>query len=393
MKIGILLSRVPYPLEKGDKLRAFHQIKELSKKHELYVCALNVGKLHPKAIEKISPYCKELKIVQLNKIFIFYRLIINLLFTKLPMQLAYFYQKSSKTDIQNFFLHYQVEHLYCQLIRVSEYVKDLKSIPKTLDFMDALSRGMERRIAKSSIFLKPFVRLETKRLKRYEHFIFNDFGTKTIISEQDQKLIVHANNQQLNIIRNGVDLNFFKPKESEKKYDILFTGNMSYPPNVDGVCYLVEKIMPLVWETNPDLNVAIVGANPSPKVQRLSSKLVNVTGWVDDIRDFYANSRVFIAPMLIGTGLQNKLLEAMAMKMPCITTPLANNALNAEPNKDILIAHTADDFKDVILDLFSSPEKMESLSMHALQFVSENYNWASTTKQLEEVFLNSKPIK
>ncbi len=393
MKIGILLSRVPYPLEKGDKLRAYHQIKELSKNNELYVCALNVGKLHPQAIEKISPFCKELKIVQLSKVRILYRLVVALLFSKLPLQLAYFYQRSSKKEIQNFFIRHQVKHIYCQLIRVSEYIKELKSIPKTLDYMDALSRGMERRIAKSSLLLKPFVRLETKRLKRYEHFVFNDFESKTIISEQDQKLIVHANNQQLSIIRNGVDQNFFKPREAEKEYDILFTGNMSYPPNVDGVSYLIEKIMPLVWESTPNLKVAIVGANPSPKVQRLASKNVIVTGWVDDIRDYYARSQLFIAPMLIGTGLQNKLLEAMAMRMPCITTPLANNALDAEPNKHILIADTAEEFKEAILNLLSSVQMMESLANNALQFVSDNYNWESTTKQLEAVFLNFKPNK
>lgn len=389
MKIGILLSRVPYPLEKGDKLRAFYQIKELAKKNEVFLCALNVGRIHPKALEELSPYCSDIKIIQLNKISLALRLLTNLLFSNLPLQLAYFFQKRAKKKIQNFFIDHKVDHLFCQLIRVSEYVRDLKSIPKTLDYMDALSRGMERRISRSSFILRPFIQLETRRLKKYEHFIFNEFDSKCIISEQDRKLIVHGNNQELKIIPNGVNLNFFKAEEKEKEFDLLFTGNMSYPPNIDGVTFLIEKIMPLVWSSMPEVKVAIVGANPHPRVQRLSSNKVIVTGWVDDIRTYYSSTKVFIAPMQIGTGLQNKLLEAMAMKIPCITSSLANNALNATDQKNILIANQPEEYQASILDLLSDKEKRAKIAEESYTFVRNNYNWESTTKKLEALFLKS----
>src|SRR5690606_15491817 len=184
MKLGILLSRVPYPLEKGDKLRAFHQIKELSKNHDIYLCALNTNRLHPEAIEKLSPYCKEIKIIKLSKWSILLNLLYSLLFSGLPLQIAYFYNRRAKSEILNFFNNHKIEHLYCQLIRVTEYVKAYPC-PKTLDYMDALSRGMERRIEKAPFYLKPFVKIESKRLKKYEHFIFSEFDHKTIISEQD----------------------------------------------------------------------------------------------------------------------------------------------------------------------------------------------------------------
>ena len=388
MKLGILLSRVPYPLEKGDKLRGFYQIKELSKNHEIYLCALNVGKLHPNSINELNEYCKKIKIIQLGRFSILFRLLFSLFFSKLPLQLAYFFQKRSKKTIQQFFLDNNVEHLYCQLIRVTEYVKNLHSIPKTLDYMDALSRGMERRISKSSVFIRPFIKLETLRLKRYEHFIFDKFETKCIISEQDQKLIVHGRNGEMKIVRNGVDLDFFKPMEQEKKYDLLFTGNMSYPPNIDGVTFLIEEIMPLVWEVNPSIKVAIVGATPTNKVQRLAAEQVEITGWVDDIRTYYASAKVFIAPMQIGTGLQNKLLEAMAMKVACITSSLANNALNAEDEKNILIANEPEEYRDCILNLLNDEVKRNAIAEESLDFVRKNYNWKSTTRELETLFLN-----
>jgi sugar transferase (PEP-CTERM/EpsH1 system associated) len=386
MRIGVLLSRVPYPLEKGDKLRAFHQIKELSRRHKIYLCAINVGKVNKEDIAKIAPYCEEIKIIHLNKFNILLNLLKGLFLSHLPLQVAYFFKKKAKQEVTNFFNEKQVEHIYCQLIRVSEYVKDIHATPKTLDYMDALSRGMERRIDKSSFYLKPFVKLETKRLKRYEHFIFSSFEHHTIISEQDQSLIVHPLNQEITIVRNGVDQHFFHPIEKEKQYDLVFTGNMSYPPNVDGVCFLVEQILPLLPES---INLAIVGATPSPRVQKLASQQVHVTGWVEDIRDYYASSRIFIAPMQIGTGLQNKLLEAMAMRMPCITSPLANNALRATNNKEIIIADSVEEYAQAILNLLDNKEKAQQIAENALRFISTNYDWQSSTAQLEALFLGS----
>ena len=101
MKLGVLLSRVPYPLEKGDKLRAFHQLKELSKRHEIYLCAISAGKVDPEALDKIRPYCKELKIIRLNKLSILLNLIHGLFFTNLPLQIAYFFKKGAKKEVQH----------------------------------------------------------------------------------------------------------------------------------------------------------------------------------------------------------------------------------------------------------------------------------------------------
>jgi glycosyltransferase involved in cell wall biosynthesis len=260
-------------------------------------------------------------------------------------------------------------------------------MPKSLDYMDVLSKGMERRISKSRFFLRPFVQIEAQRLKKYEHFIFNSFQNKIIISEQDRDLIIHAKNDHIEIIRNGVDEEFFEPRISEVKYDLIFTGNMSYPPNVDGVEYLVNKVLPLVWKENPAVTLAIVGANPTQKVLGFAQKNIIVTGWVDDIRAYYAASKVFIAPMQIGTGLQNKLLEAMSMKLPCITSILANNALNAVDQKSILIAETPEQYKVAIDSLLTNQEYSNKIAAEGKKFVGLNYDWQASTEQLENLFL------
>lgn len=390
MRLFILLSRVPYPLQKGDRLRAFNQIKELSKHHEITLCALNDAPIHPQAIEKLSPYCKNIEIIHLSKSNIYFNLINNLLFTQNSLQVAYFYNKTAEKKIHKLIEKYQPEHIYCQLIRVSEYVKNIP-IPKTLDYMDALARGMERRIENGSFFLRPFLKLETIRLKRYEHEIFDYFDNKTIISDQDRKLIVHAANHHIAVVPNGVDFNKYYPIDIDKEFDIIFTGNMGYPPNVMAAEYLVNEIMPIVWKTNPSINIAIVGANPAVKVKALASKKVIVTGFVADMNQYYGKAKIFIAPMLIGTGLQNKLLEAMAAQLPCITSTLANNALGGEHNKNIIIAEKPQQYAEQILNLLTDNELATRIAQSGHQFVKQQYSWESSTNILNELI--SKTIK
>ena len=384
MKIFVLLSRFPYPLEKGDKLRVFHQIKELSKNHEIVLCALSDEPVSKNSYEVLKQYCSRIEVIRLYKIQIFFNLLIKLLFSKESLQVSYFYNKSAQKKINKLIEETKPDHIYCQLIRVTEYVRYSK-IPKTLDYMDALSRGMERRIEESPFYLKPFLKLETERLKRYEHFIFNDFNHLTIISNQDKELIVNIKNDSIVVVQNGVDYSMFQHRTAQKEFDIIFTGNMGYPPNVIGAVYLVKEIMPLVWATNPAIKVAIVGANPDAKVLALKSEKVIVTGWVENMSDYYAKSKVFIAPMQIGTGLQNKLLEAMAMKLPCVTSRLANNALGAEHNKSALVGETPNEYAQHIASLLDNEELYSLISEQGYIFVKENYTWEGTTKILEKL--------
>jgi glycosyltransferase involved in cell wall biosynthesis len=160
---------------------------------------------------------------------------------------------------------------------------------------------------------------------------------------------------------------------------------MSYPPNVNGVEYLALEILPEVWKEMPDVTLKIVGATPSPKVQKLANKNIEVTGWVDDIREYYKEAKIFVAPMLIGTGLQNKLLEAMAMNLPCITTPLANNALKAKENVGILIGKNKEEFKEHILLLLNNKDKASEVAQNGSEFIKNQYNWETTSIPLIDI--------
>lgn len=384
MKIFVLLSRFPYPLEKGDKLRAYHQIKELSKNNEIILCALSDTKVPQSSFDELNKYCSSIEVIRLYKLKIYWNLLIQLLFSNNSLQVSYFYNKQVQKKIDQLLNKYNPDHIYCQLIRVTEYVRNSK-IKKTLDYMDALARGMERRIENAPFYLKPFLKIETTRLKRYEHFIFNDFDHLTIISQQDRDLIVNIKNDSIEIVKNGVDYSMFKHRIEEKKYDLIFTGNMAYPPNIDCAVFLANEVMPKVWETHPTVKLAIVGAKPDSKVIALKSEKIIVTGWVEDMAEYYAASKIFVAPMQIGTGLQNKLLEAMAMKLPCVTSSLANNALGAEHNKSALIGENYNDYAKYIVSLIENKDLCNSIAENGFEFVKQNYTWEGTTAVLENL--------
>ncbi len=385
MKIFILLPRFPYPLEKGDKLRAYNQLKYLSKNHEIHLCALSDIAIKDNYLEPVSTYCASVHIVELNRFSIFINLI-GAFFSGKPLQVGYFYNRKAKKKIHQLISRIKPDHIYCQLIRVAEYVKDI-DIPKTLDYQDVFSKGVERRIQNSTFYWKPILKLEYKRLLKYEFEVFNWFDGKTIISKPDRDFIPHPEKAKIEIVINGVDTDFFKPMALEKEYDLVFIGNMGYPPNVNASEYLVKEILPLVQSIKPNTKLVLAGATPHPSVVALKGKNVHVTGWVEDIRECYAKAKIFIAPMQIGTGLQNKLLEAMAMKIPCITSPLANFALEAKDGQEILVGNSPQEFANLIIQLLDDADLNEKIATKGYTFVHRNYNWDAATKKLENLII------
>ncbi len=384
MKIFVLLPRIPYPLEKGDKLRAFNQIKQLAKHNEIVLCALNDNTKvsEQDAFHALQPYCQSISFISINKAQILLGLV-RAFFKGLPLQCGYFYNRKAAKRIDMLITKHKPDMLFGQLLRVAEYIRH-KSIPKALDYQDIFSYGMKRRADIASPVTRPIYDMEYRRLKRYEAAIFNDFDVRSIISEPDRALFPHERRDEILIVPNGVDHDYFKPQEKEKKYDLVFTGNMSYPPNVNAVEYLAHEIMPIVWKTLPETKLYIAGATPDPKVKKAASARIIVSGWLDDIRDAYSESRIFIAPMRIGTGLQNKLLEAMSMRLPAITSPLANASLGAKPDEEILVGDKAETLAQHIITLLTDKEKADHIAQAGFDFTNRVYDWGKATEKLEE---------
>ncbi|MDX1445005.1 MAG: glycosyltransferase [Lishizhenia sp.] len=377
-KLVVLTSRFPFPLEKGDKLRAFYQIIELSKVYDIHLIALSEIELKEEWKGEVKKYCKSLHIFRLNKFQKLLGTALQLLTNK-PFQVGYFTNYGIKRQVNQLLKEIVPDHIYCQLVRPAEYVKNYHACPKTIDYMDALSKGIHRRIALAPWYKRPFFKAEYQRLRNYEHKIFDYFEHHTIITAQDREMIFHKDRNKIAIIPNGVSPAFFNyEQEQEVRKDLVFTGNLSYPPNIEACLYLGQNIMPAL----PELQLQISGANPANELKGLKNKNIEITGWVDDIRSAYASAKIFVAPMFIGTGLQNKLLEAMAMGLPCITTTLANNALGATDKESILIANTKEEFVEAIQNLLENKELYTHIQRNAKAFVNDNFNWHSSSMRL-----------
>jgi glycosyltransferase involved in cell wall biosynthesis len=238
-------------------------------------------------------------------------------------------------------------------------------------------------------FLKPLFRRELKLVLEYEQQSFNWFDKHIIISEQDREWLNATQRNEVTVIPNGIDLNYFQRHTlPEDKFDITFTGNMNYTPNIDAAIFLVRKIMPLVWKKFPDVSVQIAGAHPNRKVKELASEKVIVTGWVSDIRESYNRSRIFIAPMRMGTGLQNKLLEAMAMELPCITTSISCTPLGAAAGRDILVGNNSVELANHVINLLEDSSLSQRIATNGYNFVKENFALELSAEKLEKVLLD-----
>lgn len=388
MRLVFVTSRFPFPVEKGDKLRAFHQIRLLSRLHEIHLVALSHKPVSDNDLEAMRPFCSSVKVFYITKWLLPIHLMLGWI-EGLPLQVSYFLDRTIKRKVQYHIIQVDPDHVFCQLIRAAEYVRSLP-FKKTLDYMDVFSEGMLQ-LAKRHRWIGIFFRWEAARLAAYERTLYKDFDRHTIISEQDKERLKLPSRRFIEIIPNGVDESFTGSNLNyNPAFDLVFVGNLGYNPNIAAVKYLVNEILPEIKRRERNVSLLIAGARPVRAIKRMDHlENVKVAGWVPDIREAYRDGRIFIAPMMSGLGLQNKILEAMSMGLPCITTSMVNNAIGAKSNEEVLIADTVEKFVDHILFLIDHPDHCRVIAENGKEFVHQHFNWEDQVHKLDNV-LHSK---
>jgi glycosyltransferase involved in cell wall biosynthesis len=245
-KIIFLTSRFPYPLNKGDKLRVYFQLKHLAEANEIHLIAVNDTEVSESHFQELMPFCKSIHVFVLP----LYKRIFQLLISPLkgmPLQVAFFYSKGIKKQVVKLTNEIKPDHIHCHLIRTTEYVKEINTFRKSVDFMDAFGKGLEKRqISEQNVFKRYLYAYEKRLVYKYETKVFAFIDKFIIISEQDKSFIKSKRVNEIVVIPNGVDFNTFYPKSTEKLYDLLFMGNLSYPPNIDAVKFFASEILPLL---------------------------------------------------------------------------------------------------------------------------------------------------
>ncbi len=331
-----------------------------------------------------------------------------------PLQASYCWQPELARTLTHTLAGEQFDVVHVEHLRGAEYGLYVQSelrrqganTPVVWDSVDCISLLFEQAARHSrSSFGRWATRLELPRTRHYEAQAVQRFAGVLVTSPRDKAALealpsppgttgrtsLHENGRRpIFVLPNGVDIDYFSPGAAPTRpKQVILTGKMSYHANVTAALLLVNDIMPRVWRHQPDVQVVIAGQAPPREVRALAAQhpsRVTVTGYVADLRSYLREAAVAAAPMTYGAGIQNKVLEAMACGVPVVASLQASSALQACPDRDLLVADTPAGFAAAILRLLEDPSLRLGLGAAGLQYVRSHHRWDTITAQLEDFY-------
>lgn len=386
MRILYLTNGFPYPLTSGY-LRHYFLIKELSQSHEITLLSIVGPSFTSEHAAALKPFTERiLTFGSPQRGRSAWRKGITTAQSLLTRQSAELRMRVALQQI------IQQEHFDILLFSgkpTYTAINGLHTPPVVADFTDAASMRIRKQIQYSNSRKRPFLwfkyfqmrRLERKILKRAEHTMF--------VSVRDRDAIVGRSRNGTSVVPNGIDLDFWSRSSNLLGQNtLIFTGSMNYAPNVDAALFLINTILPLVQRSIPDTQVLIVGHSPRPDLVTAGQQPgVTVTGFVDDVRPYLERAALFVAPLRFGAGVQNKLLEAMAMEIPVVASPLAAEGLYTEEGDlpPIQVADTAEQFAEIICQQLTERSKNPVIDAKARRFVEAHYVWKGSAEKVDQV--------
>lgn len=384
MKILCLTSRFPFPPIGGDKLRFFNILKYLSKKHEVSILCFSDRKIPPNLISSYQNYFCAIDVVIFPPIYSYINCIIGSLKGE-PLQISYYRSKKMEALVKEKIGQKEFDMIFVHLIRMAEYVKEYP-ICKILDFTDAQSLNYIRAMAYTRGKWSIIHRLERKRVHQYEQYIWRYFDKTLVVSPVDQQYLLSFNDKiNVEVLPNGVDIGKYSFKLNDhRNHQICFIGNMRTFPNTDAVVWFSYEVLPLIKKEIPDTKFYIVGAEPSNQIHKLAKlKDVYITGEVENINEYVWNSAVSVAPMRVGAGIQNKILESMALGTPVVTTSIGLEGIDVIQERHIFVSDTPEDFSRSVIRLIKDKDLRMQISREARKLIEENYTWDKALEKLD----------
>jgi len=372
----MLCSRIPYPLIGGDRIRIYNTAKMLSANYGVDLVFINEGKVRQDYIEKLKEVFNQVTFFSYSSLRPRWNALKGL-FLRGPLQVHYYYFKEIQKWIDKNYGSYDL--LFAYHIRMAEYLKDA-SCPKVVDLVDAISMNYRKARNNARGLWRAIYSVENRRILPYEVRTVNEFDRSFIVSDVDRDYLVQHGADPRKIVTIPVavkDEAINRSYRAKEKDQIAFLGKMDYPPNQDAAIYFARKVFPLLRKRNPKLQFLIIGALPPRNVLELRKiPGVAVTEFVENPYRLVAASKVFVAPMRFGAGTQNKILEAMALKRPVVTTSLGARGIKGEEGKDFLVADEPEEMAEKILNLLDDSGKREYIGSQARYLVEREYNWS-----------------
>lgn len=387
MKILCLTPRLPYPPDRGDRLRAFNVIRRLADEHELHLLSFIAFDAEQERLEALTPFCRSLHVVPLSQRRSAATVALNL-WRPLPMQALYYRSAAMQRLVNETLRRQRFDAAYVHLFRMAPYLVRHDGLYRVVDLTDVISSEMARSVAYRGALSRLIYTLEWPRIRRYEQKVARDFEELWLVSQQDQQLLAdQCPAANIRVVPNGVDLAAFHPTgQPAEPAGLLFTGHMRVFHNVDAATFLAREILPRVRREVPDCTLTLAGADPGPEVQALGALPgVAVAGYVPDLNAALNRATVFVAPLRFAAGVQNKALEAMAAGRPVIATTVVARGLGAEPGRDLLVADDAAGMASQIVALLRNDARRERLGQAGREFVRQRFSWDAAAARMRQI--------
>ena len=393
-----LVHRLPYPPNKGDKVRSFHLMKHLAKRHKLYLGTFIDDPADEAYLDEVRGYCADLHVARLSPRRAKLRSLQGLLSGE-ALSLPYYRDAGLRDWVERTCETQAIDQAVVFSSVMADYVPDSLRLPLLVDFVDMDSAKWTQYAGTHRWPLSWLYRREGARLLDFERAVAARAKHGFFVTAAERELFLKAAPEcvgRIDAMGNGVDAEFFSPDPAlrspyrDGEIPVVFTGAMDYWPNVDAAVWFAGEVLPRLRQQQPEVRFTIVGRSPDPAVQALAGESVVVTGTVDDVRPYLAHAAVVVAPLRIARGIQNKVLEAMAMARPVVASTACAGPIAATLGEELLAAENPDDYIRAIAMLLADPAHADNIGRAARRRVLGHYSWDAHLALIDR-FLEEQP--
>lgn len=387
MRLLFLTSRLPFPPDRGDRLRTFHLLRVLSQEHVITLVSFVGSEEEARLGQKLGEFCEEIHVIVRSKMQSQITTIVNM-WRRQPLQALYYRSAKMQGLVDRLLASNAYDLVYVHLFRMAPYVNGKQDLYRIVDLTDMISVEIAASLPYRAPLSRLTYRLEMARIARYERRVAGWAEETWLISERDRSLLAASQPAaNLQVVPNGVDLEHLYPLgEGLTKKRLLFVGHLDVFHNIDAVSFLLNEIFPRVRERIPECTLDIVGPGTGVQLPDIGrSPTVRLRGFLPDLNQVLNEAAIFIAPLRFSAGVQNKVLEAMAVGLPVVSTSNVNDGLGARPGQDILLGDSADELSEAIVKLLEDERLRRHVGQAGRHFVEQHFSWQVALRRLEHI--------
>ncbi|NCT82149.1 MAG: TIGR03087 family PEP-CTERM/XrtA system glycosyltransferase [Comamonadaceae bacterium] len=383
MRILYLVHRLPYPPNKGDKVRSYHLLKHLAARHEVHLGSFIDDPDDEQHLPRVRELCESLHVARLNPR-VAKLLSLRGLLRGEALSLPYYRDAGLQAWVDETAARVGFDAVVVFSGVMAQYTAGLEGVKTLVDFVDVDSAKWRDYAPEHAWPMSWLYRREFSKLLGFEQRVADAAACSFFVTDNEVALfreLSPGRELRLAALGNGVDADFFRPDAARAspfaadELPLVFTGAMDYWPNVDAVGWFAGAILPALRQRFPTLRLHIVGRSPTPAVLALAGEAVNVTGTVPDVRPFLQHAAAVVAPLRLARGIQNKVLEAMAMARPVVSAASCVRAITAAPQAGLLPADTEADYVERVAALLADRGAADAAGRSARDFVLGAYSW------------------